>query len=255
MKCDFLFCFIKTNRENPRLYYRGHPHEEHGEGCMYTLKEIVIKDVEKIGGDIEKQAVSQLDMLLRSMVDNNQKPDTTKTGNSGQDCRDIPVVHRQQTLQKRLPQCRLELLPELLAANEAPREVNIYYGRVLCEVVSDKTPYKGADVKVLVVKDIVTKKVIMGLTMSLAVWSHFTTDTQALLQAAQQPLHIAFLGSPSSLQTQKLKLSHSLSPARRSLWWMFPSIGLSVLLQFITAVRNLFNYERVAPCVQSMPED
>lgn len=126
-----------------------------------------IKDVEKIGGDIEKQAVSQLDMLLRSMVDNNQKPDTTKTGNSGQDCRDIPVVHRQQTLQKRLPQCRLELLPELLAANEAPREVNIYYGRVLCEVVSDKTPYKGADVKVLVVKDIVTKKVIMGLTMVL----------------------------------------------------------------------------------------
>lgn len=193
---------------NGLLYYRGHPHEEHDEGCMYTLKEIVIKDVEKIGGDIEKQAVSQLDMLLRSMVDNNQKPDTTKTGNSGQDCRDIPVVHRQQTLQKRLPQCRLELLPELLAANEAPREVNIYYGRVLCEVVSDKTPYKGADVKVLVVKDIVTKKVIMGLTMSLAVWSHFTTDTQALLQAAQQPLHIAFLGSPSSLQTQKLKLSH-----------------------------------------------
>ena len=193
---------------NGLLYYRGHPHEEHGEGCMYTLKEIVIKDVEKIGGDIEKQAVSQLDMLLRSMVDNNQKPDTTKTGNSGQDCRDIPVVHRQQTLQKCLPQCRLELLPELLAANEAPREVNIYYGRVLCEVVSDKTPYKGADVKVLVVKDIVTKKVIMGLTMSLAVWSHFTTDTQALLQAAQQPLHIAFLGSPSSLQTQKLKLSH-----------------------------------------------
>lgn len=41
---------------NGLLYYRGHPHEEHGEGCMYTLKEIVIKDVEKIGGDIEKQA-------------------------------------------------------------------------------------------------------------------------------------------------------------------------------------------------------
>ena len=139
---------------------------------------------------------------------NNQKPDTTKTGNSGQDCRDIPVVHRQQTLQKRLPQCRLELLPELLAANEAPREVNIYYGRVLCEVVSDKTPYKGADVKVLVVKDIVTKKVIMGLTMSLVVWSHFTTDTQALLQTTLQPVHIAFLGSPSSLKPKKLELSH-----------------------------------------------
>ena len=203
---------------NGLLYYRGHPHEEHGEGCMYTLKEIVIKDVEKIGGDIEKQAVSQLDMLLRSMVDNNQKPDTTKTGNSGQDCRDIPVVHRQQTLQKRLPQCRLELLPELLAANEAPREVNIYYGRVLCEVVSDKTPYKGADVKVLVVKDIVTKKVIMGLTMSLAVWSHFTTDTQALLQAAQQPLHIAFLGKRvPSVSTCQFDMIRSPSASSTSL--------------------------------------
>ena len=27
---------------NGLLYYRGHPHEEHGEGCMYTLKEIVV---------------------------------------------------------------------------------------------------------------------------------------------------------------------------------------------------------------------
>lgn len=60
----------------------------------------------------------------------------------------------------------------------------------------------------LVVKDAVTKETIMGLTMSLAVWSHFTTGTQALLQTTIQPVHIAFLGSPSSLQTQKLKLSH-----------------------------------------------
>lgn len=58
---------------NGLLYFRGHPHEEHGDGCMYALKEIVIKDVEKICGDIEKQAVSQLDVLLRSMVDNKQK--------------------------------------------------------------------------------------------------------------------------------------------------------------------------------------
>lgn len=40
---------------NGLLYYRGHPHEEHGEGCMYTLKEIVIKDVEKIGGDLRSK--------------------------------------------------------------------------------------------------------------------------------------------------------------------------------------------------------
>ncbi len=39
---------------NGLLYFRGHPHEEHGDGCMYALKEIVIKDVEKICGDIEK---------------------------------------------------------------------------------------------------------------------------------------------------------------------------------------------------------
>lgn len=193
---------------NGLLYFRGHPHEEHGDGCIYTLKEIVIKNVEKISGDIEKQAVSQLDVLLRSMVDNKQKQDVTKGGNSERSGGDIPVVHRQQTLQKRLPQCRLELLPELLTANEAPREVNIYYGRVLCEVVNDKSPYNGVAIKVLVVKDAVTKETIMGLTMSLAVWSHFTTGTQALLQTTLQPVHIAFLGSPSSLKPQKLELSH-----------------------------------------------
>lgn len=33
---------------NGLLYYRGHPHEEHGEGCMYTLKEIVIKESRKL---------------------------------------------------------------------------------------------------------------------------------------------------------------------------------------------------------------
>lgn len=109
---------------------------------------------------------------------------------------------------KRLPQCRLELLPELLTANAAPREVNIYYGRVLCEVVNEKNPYNGVAIKVLVVKDAVTKETIMGLTMSLAVWSHFTTGTQALLQTTLQPVHIAFLGSPSSLKPKKLELSH-----------------------------------------------
>lgn len=57
---------------NGLLYYRGHPHEEHGDGCMYSLEEIVIKDVDKISSDVEKQAISQLDMLLRSMFVNNK---------------------------------------------------------------------------------------------------------------------------------------------------------------------------------------
>ena len=35
---------------NGLLYYRGHPHEEHGEGCMYTLKEILTPPTIEIVG-------------------------------------------------------------------------------------------------------------------------------------------------------------------------------------------------------------
>ncbi len=193
---------------NGLLYYRGHPHEEHGNGCIYTLKEIVINDVKKICGDIEKQAISQLDMLLRSLFVDTKETDNIKTSEFRQHSKDVPVVHRQQTLQGRLPQCRIELLPELLAADKAPQEINIYYGKVLCEVVDDKNPYSGTNIKVLVIRDAETKGVVMGLSMSLTVWSYFTADTQLLLQAAQQPVHIAFLGAPSSLQTRKLNFPY-----------------------------------------------
>ena len=67
-------------------------------------------------------------------------------------------------------------------------------------------------------------------------------------------ISVGCLSQPSADFTELRTVKLSLSTARRSLWWMFPSIGLSVLLQFITAVRNLLRYERVAPCVQSVPE-
>lgn len=194
---------------NGFLYFRGFPREEHGDGCFYTLKEIVIKDVKKISGDIEKQAISQLDMLLRSMFVDNQKTDDTKNDDFGQNTRDIPVVRQQQTMQKRLPQCRIGDLPIRLAANEPPQEISIYYGRTYCNVVDDKNPYNGVDIKMLIIKDTTTKKTVMGLSMSLAVWSHFTTSTQALLQETQQPIYIAFLGVFTSSQGKRLGLSYT----------------------------------------------
>lgn len=194
---------------NGFLYFRGHPHEEHGSDCMYGLKEMVIKDIQKISGDIEKQALSQIDILLRSTYDHSQNTGSTRAESHSLNESNVPIVHQQQTMQKRLPQCRIELLPELLAANEAPREIRVYYGEAFCEVVNTKNTYSGLDIKVLVIKDTVTKKPIMGLTMSLAVWGHFSTEVQTSLQAAQKPIHIAFLGGPSALQIQELKLPYT----------------------------------------------
>lgn len=96
-----------------------------------------------------------------------------------------------------------------LATNDRPQEISIYYGKVLCEIVNAKNPYNGVDSKVLIAKDVVTKKTIMGLTMSLTVWSHFTAETQTLLQAAQQPVHIAFLGAFTSSQGKSLGLPYT----------------------------------------------
>lgn len=36
---------------NGQLYYRGHPHEEHTDGCWYALDERVVKSVTEINGD------------------------------------------------------------------------------------------------------------------------------------------------------------------------------------------------------------
>ena len=52
-------------------------------------------------------------------------------------------------------------------------------------------------------------KTIMGLTMSLTVWSHFATETQTLLQATQRPVHVAFLGVFTSSQGRDLGLPYT----------------------------------------------
>lgn len=44
-------------------------------------------------------------------------------------------------------------------------------------------------------------------------------------------ISVGCLSQPSADFTELRTVKLSLSTARRSLWWMFPSIGLSVLLQ------------------------
>lgn len=194
---------------NGQLYYRGHPHEEHADGCWYALDERVVKSVTEINGDSEEQALSQLDSLLRATFNGNQQAANARATNRSANRSNAPVVHQQQAARRRLPQCRIEDLPVRLATNDRPQEISIYYGKVLCEIVNAKSSYNKTDIKVLVIKDAATKKIIMGLTISLAVWGHLTTGVQALLQSTQQPIHIAFLGGPSALQIQGMKLPHT----------------------------------------------
>lgn len=194
---------------NGQLYYRGHPHEEHADGYWYALDERIVKSVTEISGDIEKQALSQLDSLLRATFNVNQQAANVRAANPNANGNNVPVVHQQQEVRRRLPQCRIEDLPVRLAANDRPQEISLYYGKVLCEVVNTKNPYSGVDSKVLIVKDAVTKGTIIGLTMSLTVWSHFAAETQTLLQAAQQPVHIAFLGVFTSSQGKVLGLPYT----------------------------------------------
>lgn len=173
------------------------------------MDERVVKSVTEINGDIEEQALSQLDSLLRATFNVNQQVANARAANRNANGNNVPVVHQQQEVRRRLPQCRIEDLPVRLATNNRPQEISIYYGKVLCEIIDVKSSYNKTDIKVLVIKDAATKKIIMGLTISLAVWGHLTTGVQALLQSTQQPIHIAFLGGPSALQIQGMKLPHT----------------------------------------------
>lgn len=40
---------------NGQLYYRGHPHEEHADGCWYALDERVVKSVTEINGVVRSK--------------------------------------------------------------------------------------------------------------------------------------------------------------------------------------------------------
>lgn len=124
---------------NGLLYYRGHPHEEHGSNCLYSLDVRVVKSITKISGDIEKQALSQIDMLLRLTFDNNQKASGTKTANPNPSGSAVPVVHQWQTVKKRLPQYRIELLPELLDADKMPEEISIFTAKCFVKLLIPRT--------------------------------------------------------------------------------------------------------------------
>lgn len=130
---------------NGQLYYRGHPHEEHADGCWYALDERVVKSVTEINGDSEEQALSQLDSLLRATFNGNQQAANARAANRNANRSNAPVVHQQQEARRRLPQCRIEDLPVRLATNDRPQEISIYYGKVLCEVVNAKNPYNVFD--------------------------------------------------------------------------------------------------------------
>ena len=143
---------------NGQLYYRGHPHEEHADGCWYALDERVVKSVTEINGDSEEQALSQLDLLLRATFNGNQQAANARAANRNANRSNAPVVHQQQEARRRLPQCRIEDLPVRLATNDRPQEISIYYGKVLCEIPQqdrhqsisnkrccDKKNYHGAD--------------------------------------------------------------------------------------------------------------
>ena len=135
---------------NGQLYYRGHPHEEHADGCWYALDERVVKSVTEINGDSEEQALSQLDSLLRATFNGNQQAANARAANRNANRSNAPVVHQQQEARRRLPQCRIEDLPVRLATNDRPQEISIYYGKVLCKIVNAKNPYNGVDIKVLI---------------------------------------------------------------------------------------------------------
>jgi len=66
---------------NGTLFYRGHPHEEHADGCWYALDERVVKSVTEINGDSEEQALSQLDSLLRATFNGNQQAANARAAN------------------------------------------------------------------------------------------------------------------------------------------------------------------------------
>lgn len=93
---------------NGQLYYRGHPHEEHADGCWYALDERVVKSVTEINGDSEEQALSQLGSLLRATFNGNQQAANARAANRNANRSNAPVVHQQQEARKRLPQCRIE---------------------------------------------------------------------------------------------------------------------------------------------------
>lgn len=123
---------------NGTLFYRGHPHEEHVDGCWYALDERVVKSVTEINGDIEEQALSQLDSLLRATFNVNQQVANARAANRKANGNNVPVVHQQQEARRRLPQCRIEDLPVRLATNDRPKKLAFIMAKCFARLLTPR---------------------------------------------------------------------------------------------------------------------
>lgn len=123
---------------NGTLFYRGHPHEEHVDGCWYALDERVVKSVTEINGDIEEQALSQLDSLLRATFNVNQQVANARAANRNANGNNVPVVHQQQEARRRLPQCRIEDLPVRLATNDSPKKLAFIMAKCFARLLTPR---------------------------------------------------------------------------------------------------------------------
>lgn len=123
---------------NGQLYYRGHPHEEHADGCWYALDERVVKSVTEINGDSEEQALSQLDSLLRATFNGNQQAANARAANRNANRSNAPVVHQQQEARRRLPQCRIEDLPVRLATMIDPKKLAFIMAKCFARLLTPR---------------------------------------------------------------------------------------------------------------------
>lgn len=194
---------------NGLLYFRGYPNEKHRDGCLFSLDIRIISDVKKIDFEAEEQADTQMDALLRLLSAppiEDEKADTPHDT----ECEDgRQIKHRTQNQRKRLPQCFIEDLSAHLKNGITLPEVCIYYGEVFCKVIDEKSPRdRNTPIKVLIIKESITGKEIMGLTMSQNVWNYLGQNIQSKLQKESRPIKIAFLGIPSPQQAEALKLPY-----------------------------------------------
>lgn len=196
-----------------RLYFRGHPNIAHPAWCDYVLDEHIVKDISRLRGEDEDQALAQRDSLFRltfaaPQTNANQRPATNPVNGNN-----VPVVHQNQAQRRRLPRCRIEDLPYRIAHCQCPEGVCVYYGVVNCQFVFNVTNERYKDkketVNVLLLKECGTGVPLMALTLSNAIWEHFDTNTKNVLQNTTKPVHIAFLAQSKNFRSHLLSTPYA----------------------------------------------
>lgn len=186
------------------LYFRGHPNTVHGDDCVFALDEHIARDISKLRGVEERQALAQRDALFRLTYANvlpNDVPDAA--GNDANENNAQAAVHQHQEQRKRLPQCFIENLPYRLARHDYPEGVCVYYGVVGCSIMFDvvNERYKEEKANILILKGIDTGNNIMALTISKAVWNHLDAETKGALQSTTALVHLAFLAQVKNFRS------------------------------------------------------